>query len=84
MEAVDKHLGEGQAFLTADLGLEFCVNLGFPETTSLIKLFRYIEDHKAPLGVRKAFLISPSRSYLSFSFHHLWALDQAAQGGMTV
>lgn len=54
MEVVDKHLGDGQAFLTTDLGLECCINLGFPDTAAMIKLFRYIEDHKVQLGVRSA------------------------------
>lgn len=51
MQVVEHHLGEGHATLAVDLGLEFCINLGFPKTESLIALFRYLEENKAYLGV---------------------------------
>ncbi|XP_022661624.1 ATP-binding cassette sub-family A member 2-like isoform X2 [Varroa destructor] len=44
-------LRDNPVYLTSDLGLEFCVNVAFPETAHLVKLFRYIEENKDNLKI---------------------------------
>ncbi|OQR74222.1 ATP-binding cassette sub-family A member 1-like [Tropilaelaps mercedesae] len=51
LNRVQMHLGCKVARLTSKIGLEFCINLGFPEVKDLLRVFRDLEAIKADLGI---------------------------------